>query len=250
MPDLPLHLCPVPPTTASARTSVGFSSRTLVGVGHSLGGVSTAWAALYAPALFAGLVLLDPVIERSGAPAIGTLLAGAVRRRTHWPSREEARAVLAANPFFGAWAPAVLDGYVAHGMCPAADGGVRLKMGGMLEAAVFADYWSGDDVFRRMPALDARVALRWLMPDVGRSWFRADSEGKYAQRRVWLRPGNSSNVIVPGAGHLVRDSSVCHPDSLTGVWVQLAQEAPDEIGAYFCARDWTALTGTCRTIDC
>jgi hypothetical protein len=91
-------------------------------------------------------------------------------------------------------------------MCAAEDGGVRLKMGGMLEAAVFADYWSGDDVFRRMPALDARVALWWIMPDVARSWFRADGEGKYEQRRVWLRPGNSSNVIVPGAGHLVRDS--------------------------------------------
>jgi pimeloyl-ACP methyl ester carboxylesterase len=168
VPNLPLHLAPVPLPAASARTSTGLTSRTLVGVGHSLGGVSTAWAAAHCSALFAALVLLDPIVESRAAYSAAALPAGAAKRRTHWPSREEARAALAANPFFGAWAPAVLDGYVEHGMCAAEEGGVRLKMDGMTEAAVFADFWSNDDAFRLLPGLDPRVALRWIMPEVGR----------------------------------------------------------------------------------
>jgi hypothetical protein len=36
-----------------------------------------------------------------------------------------------------------------------------------------------------------------------RSWARHDAAGELAQRRVWRRQANASNVVMSGVGHLV-----------------------------------------------
>lgn len=49
------------------------------------------------------------------------------------------------------------------------------------------------------------------------------------QTRVWLRPKNSSNVVIPSAGHLVSSTSSLGTTVLiTGR--QIPQEAPGELG--------------------
>jgi pimeloyl-ACP methyl ester carboxylesterase len=53
-----------------------------------------------------------------------------------------------------------------------------------------------------------------------RTWFRPDVTGKHAQQRVWLRPENASNVILPGVGHLI------------------TQEAPDQLGMLILLNTW------------
>ena len=97
-----------------------------------------ALAALTRPVLFSSLILVDPVIappyvDRSAN--VFALALGAVQRRHTWKNREEAKRLLAANPFFAAWDPEVLDNYVQFALTQVNDGGegagVKLKMPGV-----------------------------------------------------------------------------------------------------------------------
>lgn len=75
--------------------------RNVIGVGHSLGGVATMYAALERPDLFRALVLLDPVFlpapwlayvraHPAASPEMHPLVEGALRRREFWESEQEA----------------------------------------------------------------------------------------------------------------------------------------------------------------
>ncbi|TAK45638.1 MAG: alpha/beta fold hydrolase, partial [Betaproteobacteria bacterium] len=96
------------------------------GVGHSLGGYLTLLAAVRRPELFRAIVLLDaPVIGAVKGRLLGASKrfgivdrvtpAGATRdRRSHWPSREDARAHLRSRKLFRHFAEECLDDYVRH----------------------------------------------------------------------------------------------------------------------------------------
>ena len=115
-----------------------------LGLGHSFGGTSMLGAASRRPDLFERLVLVDPVTP-SGAedgPAerhahTANLAEGALRRRSEWPSREDARAWWALRPLFEEWQPDALDLYALDGLRDRADGAVELKCPGAIESAVF-----------------------------------------------------------------------------------------------------------------
>ncbi|KAJ7685406.1 Alpha/Beta hydrolase protein [Mycena polygramma] len=200
---LPPHLPRVAPEESALRKVRGFSERKLFAVGHSFGGCCCAWAALTYPRLFSGLTLVDPVIMRAGtpdnAPGGPSLMEGAVARRETWPSREEAQAALAANPFFASWDPRVLAEYVAHGIVDAPGGGVRLAMPAVQEALAFNGTSSSAPAWDMLPGLEARIPLRWVVP--GRPG--EPDLGAGTQERVWRRPANSSNVRIARAGHLI-----------------------------------------------
>ncbi|EPQ51881.1 hypothetical protein GLOTRDRAFT_80888 [Gloeophyllum trabeum ATCC 11539] len=205
--ELPTHLAPVPASLAQQRLTRGFEpeGRTLIVAGHSFGGCTATLAALTHPSLFTGgLVLIDPVILPVGTynQAIKLqLTAGAVGRRAAWKSREEAHAQFAATPFFAAWDPAVLRVYVECGLADHPEGGVRLKMSGFQEAAMFSDTTVAFEVFERLPALDERVELKWVLPGKPK---KGDIGGEEMQPyRAWRRPANAGNVLIPGAGHLI-----------------------------------------------
>jgi hypothetical protein len=80
--------------------------------------------------------------------------------------RDTAFESLKNNPFFAAWHPDVLELFVDHGMHPSPLGGVELKMSGVVEATVFADFWTCDQVFKALPYLDERIDVRWIMPSI------------------------------------------------------------------------------------
>ncbi|KAF7338103.1 AB hydrolase-1 domain-containing protein [Mycena venus] len=205
--DLPIHLPRIAPEESALRKVRGFSERRLFAVGHSFGGCCCTWAALTHPRLFTGLTLIDPVICRFGTPDHDprrpepSFKAGAVSRRDTWPSREEAHKVLAANPFFAAWDPRVLDAYVAHGLVASPGGAVRLAMPPLQEALAFAGTSSGAPVWDMLPTLEERIPLRWVVP----GWPGEPEIGgpDATQERVWRRPANSSNVRIAQAGHLI-----------------------------------------------
>jgi len=79
-------------------------------------------------------------------------------------------------------------------------------MPGMYESIVFAERYAGVEAWQRLPELDERINLRWLVP--GKK--EADEFGPpgTTAERVWLRKKNASNWTVPGAGHLVCLGSV------------------------------------------
>lgn len=66
------------------------------------------------PALFNGLILLDPVIQRENP---GSQFAQAsTYRRDLWPSREQAAQKFQSNPFYRAWDPRVFEKFVKYGL--------------------------------------------------------------------------------------------------------------------------------------
>ncbi|KAJ7272024.1 Alpha/beta hydrolase family-domain-containing protein [Mycena haematopus] len=202
--EIPTFLPRVAPEETALRKVRGFSERRLYAVGHSFGGCCCTWAALTHPRLFTALTLVDPVINRFGTPTQdprSMLLDGAVARRDTWPSREDAHKTLAANPFFAAWDPRVLDAYVAHGLVEAPDGSVRLAMPGIQEALAFEGTSSSAPVWDLLPTLEERIPLRWVVP--GRPGEPEIGGPNATQERVWRRPANSSNIRIPQAGHLI-----------------------------------------------
>lgn len=121
----------------------------VAGVGHSLGGVTSALAAAAEPERFSALVLIDPVLftgPRSwlwgATKALGLahrlpLALRARRRRERWRDREEARAAWSRLAVFSTWREEALDDYVACGLVEAAGGGVGLRFPRDWEARVF-----------------------------------------------------------------------------------------------------------------
>lgn len=106
-----------------------YRDRLIVGIGHSLGGGGTAFAATACPSLFSSVIFLDPVLVAPHHPRRTTrpLAGGALVRKQKWKSREDALAGFRKKAFFNAWDDEVLRGYCEFGMRDLPDGSVALK---------------------------------------------------------------------------------------------------------------------------
>jgi len=120
----------------------------VIGVGHSMGGLSTLIAAHRHPGLFAGVIMLDPP-AMNGLPGLMMGLAkltGQIdrvtpagrskHRREVWPDREAARANLEGKALFRDFEPECFDDYLRHGLVDVPEG-VRLRYRVAAEVAVF-----------------------------------------------------------------------------------------------------------------
>lgn len=158
---------------------------------------------------------------------------GAIKRRSHWPSLEAARALRRA-PFFGAWDEEVWEIFLSHGLVPGPDErpssslgdkeldsdgqgqsqsqgqghsqgqGVQLATPGWAEAAVFGEPTGLCEGWQRLLDIPAKVAVGFLMANEPKATFGE----KMTREMVWRAPG-SVNEIVPDAGHLVRAFLIC-----------------------------------------
>jgi pimeloyl-ACP methyl ester carboxylesterase len=93
--------------------------------GHSMGGTTSLLAAAAEPARVRSLALFDPVLFDGGAerPASESpLVAGALRRRADFPSREAVLEAYAGRGAFRTWSAEQLADYVAGGFRDTADG--------------------------------------------------------------------------------------------------------------------------------
>ena len=148
LPPRPLWLDPPPPDSApSWRTLAvdllaGFEAYgldSLIGVGHSFGGIATMLAAIDQPERFRALVLLDPTMLPphvlrmvDEARAAGTdhrmpMVEAALRRRIDFANRDEAFAYWREKPLFADWSDEALWLYVDSLTRPA-DGGAGLDL--------------------------------------------------------------------------------------------------------------------------
>jgi hypothetical protein len=104
---------------------------------------------------------------------------------------------------------------------------IKLKMPGIYESIVFAERQLGHEVYDRLPQIEERIPIHWVMP--GRD--DADEFGPpgASQERVWARLKNATNVRITGAGHLVRLVRF-YPSSFgLANAAQIAQERPEEL---------------------
>jgi pimeloyl-ACP methyl ester carboxylesterase len=110
--------------------------------GHSMGGTSSLLAAAAAPGRVRALALFDPVIfpiegQGAGGAPESPLVAGALRRRATFLSREAAFEAYRGRGAFRNWSDEQLADYVAAGFREMADGEVTLTCTPEWEASNF-----------------------------------------------------------------------------------------------------------------
>ncbi len=111
--------------------------------GHSMGGAVSIFAAADAPGRVRRLALLDPVMvprraATATAEAPSPLVAGALRRRAVFPSREAALETYRGRSAFKTWPEDMLRDYVADGFLDLPDGEVTLACRPEWESSSFA----------------------------------------------------------------------------------------------------------------
>ncbi len=127
-----------------------FSEVPQFAAGHSFGGVLTALMMGGGHAPFRKAVLLDPVLftpamvmamsmaEMTGMAKLTPMARAAMRRRKHWPSREEAFESLHNRGAYKGWRDEALRAFTEHALRDSPGGGVELKCRRSREAEIFS----------------------------------------------------------------------------------------------------------------
>jgi pimeloyl-ACP methyl ester carboxylesterase len=183
----------------------GLGLRGIIGVGHSMGGVMTLWAAVDRPDLFRAVVLIDPVIlpphwlrlaqvmRWIGLTPRPALVRGALYRRRTWPDRQSCYEYFRTKPFFATWPDESLWAYVEAGTRQRPDGGVELVYPPEWEARIFSTIPT--DVWRAIPRLRAPTLV--VRGEHSQTFF------PQAQKRMERLLPHARFVVIPDAGHMV-----------------------------------------------
>lgn len=164
---------------------------------------------------------MRPLVNPSDVAYAKMLLTGALRRRSHWPSKEQAASSLLQSPFFKVWDPEVFQTYLNYGLVPHKDG-VQLTTPNWCEAQIFGADWGLHEGWEILPALKTRAhfvmagnALQCVSLPGRINWADNHRTGgeQVTQHIVWRAP-NSSNERIMSAGHLV-SCFITHHLSLT-----------------------------------
>lgn len=124
--------------------------KNVIGVGHSMGGTATLFAALKRPDLFSKLIMLDPVLFPAKLTLMMTiiprglphpeipLVEKALRRKREWDSADEAYERFRSRSLFKQWSDETIRGYIAGITQPKADGdGIELRYTPEWEAQIY-----------------------------------------------------------------------------------------------------------------
>lgn len=110
----------------------------LVAAGHSSGAAHICYAEMKRPGTFSRAVLIDPIIGPAEAfSGPNPMAEKSRRRRNEFDNHDAAVRRFASKPPMDAWAPEALEAYVRFGTVEQADGRIRLKCPGEIEAAVY-----------------------------------------------------------------------------------------------------------------
>lgn len=185
------------------------SSGPVIGVGHSLGAMTTLMAAIKDPGTFRLLVLIEPVLfprqrgmaMRLLAPfklikKIHPLIRGTLKRKTHFESREAMYQRYRVKPVFSGLSDQVLRDYVEGLAVKDSDGGIRLKYTPTWEARIYetggiADWY----VWRNLDKVQCPVLV-----------IRGENTYVLFDRVINKMVGNlpaGEGYTMPGTGHLV-----------------------------------------------
>jgi len=178
----------------------------VIGIGHSLGAVTTYMAAATYPHLFSGIILIDPVIlpkrilyllnalKFTGLIGKFHLASGARRRKRIFNGKNEAlQRFTSGRGIFKTWSPEFVDAYLECGLLEEDENTAILKCDPELEAQIFesapTDAWKFASMIS-CPVLAIRGEKSdTFYPDA------ADSLKKYIK--------DYTLVTVPNTGHFV-----------------------------------------------
>jgi pimeloyl-ACP methyl ester carboxylesterase len=183
----------------------------VIGVGHSMGGVATALAAIAQPERFRALILLDPtflppfVLERINDAREKNLMehfplsVGARKRRAHFESTEAAYEYWRGKPLFKGWPDASMRHYAESMTRPSSEGGVTLAWSPDWEAqyydTIITDSW------------DEVPKLRGLLPTLVIRGMTTDTFVEESARRFRELVPDATLVEIPDHGHLFPQSA-------------------------------------------
>ncbi|MCU0512165.1 MAG: alpha/beta hydrolase, partial [Anaerolineae bacterium] len=181
----------------------------VIAVGHSFGGIASLLAVLAQPQRFRALILLDPTILSQEILALIRLARqqnlpiplaeGALRRRQHFASVDEAFAGFRRRALFQDWPDEALWLYAEHGTRPLPDGTRTLTWSAEWEAHYFntgyAETW---EVLPRLHGLLPTLIVRGETSDT----YTAASAAAVAA----LLPA-ATHATIAGHGHLFPQSA-------------------------------------------
>jgi pimeloyl-ACP methyl ester carboxylesterase len=187
--------------------------RQVIGVGHSLGAVATLFAAVQRPDLFSQLILIEPVFlppailqmaaKNPEAVPFNPMVAGALKRRNRWDSREAAFVRFRRKTVFARFSDDALWDYVNSATRETETGEFEL---------VFPREWEAR--FYAMPPQGVWEAVAQLsQPTLA---IRAeDSDTLWPEAwQLWQeKQPNATFVEVPDCGHMLtleRPSHIAH----------------------------------------
>jgi pimeloyl-ACP methyl ester carboxylesterase len=164
----------------------------VVGVGHSCGGAVISRAEILAPGRFSALVLIEPIVFPPPHGRFPEPLAeGAMRRRQHFATREEAIDRFGSRGFKN-WTDEMLALYVDHGFVHS-DDGLDLKCRPETESEVFIE-GRNHDTWDHLGNIDIPVTV-----------VTAEHSHTHQDPHLSLlvEQFNDANLItIPGATHL------------------------------------------------
>lgn len=207
----------------AAYQSFGLSG--FVAIGHSIGGIASALAALKEPRHFKALILLDPTILSreicewmrqaiaSGQAAHSPLAQGAKRRRNEFESVEDVYQRFKGKSIFADWHDEALRLYAEYGTVPKAEGGRRLAWPPEWEAFYFSTYYA--DIWRELPKLN-QLNLPMLIVGGGASDTYVPA---VAQEVAQILP-NATHASIAGHGHLFPHSAPKEAANLIQNWLK------------------------------
>ncbi|KAJ7628810.1 Alpha/beta hydrolase fold-1 [Roridomyces roridus] len=190
---------------------VDFTTRRLVFIGHSFSAVSLICALTHQPPLKPEcLIMLELMCLRAEAigPLMKLLVDGCSKRRTIWPSREEAYKSLKARKAWAAWDDRVLRAYVDHGFrdLPTREHpnkeGVILKCTRAQETATYRETYSSSLVYRMMGTIVKRFPTHFIYGAID-DYLPREVKEDFLQNGVGGAHNLASLVRIPGAGHIV-----------------------------------------------
>lgn len=178
----------------------------VIGIGHSLGAVTTYIAAATWPHLFSAIVLIDPVIlpprilnlmrvmKVLGLIHLVPLARGARRRRREFESKQAAlKRFTSGRGIFKSWSSEFIEAYLECGLLEADGKGVVLKCDPELEARIFesapTDAW--------------RYAKRIQCPALAIRGEKSDTFQDDAARRLAEIIPDCTLSVINGTGHFV-----------------------------------------------
>ena len=175
----------------------------VIGVGHSLGAVTTMMAALERPEIFRALVLIEPVFlpptvldllvanATFDEPAEMPIAGRARRRHNRWPSQEAAFGHFRSKRVFDRWSDTSLWDFVRHGTTADAEGGIRLSYSPEWEARIYSSVPT--DVWDQIPRLThPTLAMRGAESDTltDESWELWQKKQPQAKFEVFVHAGH------------------------------------------------------------
>lgn len=193
----------------------------VIGVGHSLGGVATMYAALAQPERFRALVLVEPVFlppqalqaaeADAGAMQGMPLVQTALNRRNRWRSRDEAFQRFREKSVFRRLPDEALWDYVNHA--------IRYDAEEAVYTLAYSREWEAR--FYALPPADVWDLVGGLQPPT-LAIRGAESDTIYP--RAWalwreLQPA-AEFVEIPEAGHLATMERPFHLADLIKNWLQ------------------------------